>query len=406
MHPISLRRRALQTLLTGAGLSLASGCASLHDAPGPQPAKAPAWTLEPVFNVSTPARASSAGRGYYTLGRYYEGSKEWEQAERAYRRALTIDADYPDALDALGVLLGRTGRAGEAEPLLRHAVALAPERASLHNNLGYLLLAGGRTAEAARELEAGVAADPHDAVARANLRVAQARLDDESVLAAGRAADIVGGTGALVSAPSMQGAPVAVTDAAARAVAIASAPSTQVAPATAAAPARMPTVVASDMSARTVAFTSAPSTQITAPSASSVEQATTAPWAAPMLATPRAPVRRLEVSNGNGVAGMAAQVGRLLARQGLPSATLSNATSFARPETLVQYRPGNAEAALRVANSLPAAARLEATLAPQAGTDVRVVLGRDWVARTTCLQRDACRPVVVVAAAAAKATLR
>jgi len=358
MVATTLRRRALERLLAGAGLSLASGCATLHDTP---PARAPAWTLEPVFDVSTPVRASSAGRGYYTLGRYYEGSKEWEAAERAYRQALAIDADYPDALDALGVLLGRSGRAGEAEPLLRRAVALAPARAPLHNNLGYLLLAGGRAAEAARELEAAVAADPGDAAARANLRVAQARLEDAMALAA--------------SGP---------VDAAARAFVPMPTPSAQRAPQPASDP------------ARTLAFTAAPLVAQTPP----------APWAAATLATPRAPVRRLEISNGNGVAGMAAQVGRLLARQGLPSATLSNAASFMRPETLIQYRPGDAEAALRVANSLPAAARLEATLAPQAGTDVRVVLGRDWIARAPCLQRDDCRPVVIVAAVVAKATLR
>ncbi|MBW8758710.1 MAG: LytR C-terminal domain-containing protein [Burkholderiales bacterium] len=370
MVPITLRRRALESLLAGVGLSLACGCASLRDAPAAPPAKAPPWRLEPVFDVSTPVRASSAGRGYYTLGRYYEGSKEWGPAERAYRRALAIDADYPDALDALGVLLGRTGRAGEAEPLLRRAVALAPARASLHNNLGYLLLAGGRTAEAARELEAGVAADPGDAVARANLRVAQARLEDAMALAAARSADPVGRAIAPTPAPSTQAAPVPASD-----------------------------------PARTVAFMPAPALPIASPPASVVAQTPAAPWAAATLATPRAPVRRLEISNGNGVAGMAAQVGRLLASQGLPSAALSNAASFTRPETLIQYRPGDAEAALRVANSLPAPARLEATLAPQAGTDVRVLLGRDWIAHAPCLQRDDCRPVVVVAAAA-KATLR
>jgi len=375
MVPTRLRRRALEGLLAGVGLSLACGCAPLRDAAAEPPAKAPAWTLEPVFDVSTPARgASSAGRGYYTLGRYYDGSRQWEPAERAYRRALAIDADYPDALDALGVLLGRTGRAGEAEPLLRRAVALAPERAPLRNNLGYLLLAAGRTAEAARELEAAVAADPGDTAARANLRVAQARLEDAVALAAAGVADAAARATGPASASSPQPAPAATSDV----------------PSAAALPA-------------------APAPQVIRPTTPDVARAPAAPWAAATLATPRAPVRRLEISNGNGVAGMAAQVGRLLARQGLPSATLSNAAPFTRSETLVQYRPGDAEAALRVANSLPAAARLEATLAPQAGTDVRVLLGRDWIAHAACLQRADCRPVVVVAAlagVASKATLR
>jgi len=361
-HPAP--RRTMEGLMAWLGLSLAAGCASLHGDDARRTAGAPAWAMEPVFNVSTPARVSSAGRGYYTLGRYYDGSRDWEPAERAYRRALAIDPDYPDALDALGVLLGRTGRAGEAEALLRRAVTLAPERASLRNNLGYLLLANGRPAEAERELAASVAADGNDAVAQANLRVARARLDDATASAAAQAPTTTAAANVAPTAPALS-------------------------------------------EAQTLAFTSAPSAMVAPPPAADAAQtahATTTPWGAETLALARAPVRRLEISNGNGVPGMAAQVGRLLARQGLPSATLSNASSFTRQDTLVQYRPDNAEATLRVANSLPAAVRVEASLAPQASADVRVLLGHDWVTRAACLQREDCRPLVV--AAGPKATLR
>ena len=87
---------------------------------------------------------------------------------------------------------------------------------------------------------------------------------------------------------------------------------------------------------------------------------------------------RVEISNGNGVPGMAARVGRwLVTRQGVRGVRLSNQKPYAQRETVVQYRVGHVEAAWRLARLLPGTVRAEPAPASQRG-DLRVVLGRDW----------------------------
>jgi tetratricopeptide (TPR) repeat protein len=95
---------------------------------------------------------------------------------------------------------------------------------------------------------------------------------------------------------------------------------------------------------------------------------------------------RVEVSNGNGVNGMAARVRSILKeRSGLLASggdvvRLTNADSFNYQATVVYYRRGQAEAVSQLLHSLPLQnLRLEESdqLAP--GVDVRVLLGRDYI---------------------------
>ena len=51
-------------------------------------------------------------------------------------------------------------------------------------------------------------------------------------------------------------------------------------------------------------------------------------------------VSKLEVSSGNGTAGMAASVGRWLAARGLPANSLTDQRPFTQSQTLVQFRNG------------------------------------------------------------------
>jgi len=72
------------------------------------------------------------------------------EAERGYRTILHGARDEPRALHLLGVIALQTGHLGDVEPLLRRAVALAPQLAETHSNLGLVLAAQGRI-DAARE---------------------------------------------------------------------------------------------------------------------------------------------------------------------------------------------------------------------------------------------------------------
>ena len=112
---------------------------------------------------------------------------------------------------------------------------------------------------------------------------------------------------------------------------------------------------------------------------------------------------RLELSNGNGVRGAAARLQQWLARQGVRANRLTNQRPYVQQQTVIQYRSGQEEAARRVASSLPVAVELAAT--PSAGlrTDVRVVLGMDWVHMAACLEQDTCERRAPLVAAASPA---
>jgi hypothetical protein len=100
----------------------------------------------------------------------------------------------------------------------------------------------------------------------------------------------------------------------------------------------------------------------------------------------------LEVSNGNGIAGMAARVGSWLAARGMPTPRLTNQQPYAQRQTVIQFRAGHEEAARRLASLLPAGARTAPQASPELRSDIRVVLGRDWTQVARCLTRASCQP--------------
>ena len=63
----------------------------------------------------------------------------WQQAERAFRQALSLDARFAEAQGNLAYVLDQAGDSAQAESQYRAALALAPGNATLHLNLGALL---------------------------------------------------------------------------------------------------------------------------------------------------------------------------------------------------------------------------------------------------------------------------
>ena len=86
---------------------------------------------------------------------------------------------------------------------------------------------------------------------------------------------------------------------------------------------------------------------------------------------------RLELSNGNGVTGMAKRLGQQLAAIGLPKPRLTNQKPFRQPTTEIQYRDGYADVAASLRSRMPSQPPMIKTAALRASTDVRVVLGKD-----------------------------
>jgi hypothetical protein len=109
---------------------------------------------------------------------------------------------------------------------------------------------------------------------------------------------------------------------------------------------------------------------------------------------------RLELSNGNGVTGMAKRLGEQLVAKGLPKARLTNQKPFRQRLTQIQYRDGYADIAAALRNRMPNQPPMIKTVALRASTDVRVVLGRD-LPRDVALLDPAPEPMQVANASQA-----
>ena len=230
--------------------------------------------------------------------------------------------------NALGVSLAAAGRYGEAVSQFEAALALEPRAAYLHNNLGFAHLQRGALEQALAELEAATRLDPAHPQAVYNLAVARAALKRQQV------------------------AKAAVT------------------------PARTPAAPRPEPVARKEEATADLRLVELAPHVYELA-AVVPPRPVAVAPAPAAPARRykLEVSNGNGVRGMAHRLASRLAGLGLGHARTTNDKPFNKRLTQVSYRPGFEHEARRIAAILGVEVRAEQGRG--AGVDVRVVLGAD-----------------------------
>jgi tetratricopeptide (TPR) repeat protein len=103
-----------------------------------------------------PALASVA------LGRALEAQGKAEEAEAAYRAAVTRDPAAPEGHAALGQFLLARGAPGDAEPELDRAVAADPSDLEVRRSLGAARLTNGKPSLARAELDAVLLAHPAD----------------------------------------------------------------------------------------------------------------------------------------------------------------------------------------------------------------------------------------------------
>jgi Flp pilus assembly protein TadD len=85
---------------------------------------------------------------HLNLGILYAERGQLPKAEEAYHTALRLDAAFYPALVNLADLYRLQKRDNEGEPLLRQALKVAPNDASVHHALGLLLVRTGHNAEA------------------------------------------------------------------------------------------------------------------------------------------------------------------------------------------------------------------------------------------------------------------
>jgi len=130
------------------------------------------------------AAHKGAGRARIALvTAWHEPTVPWiDEARASLQRALALDARDAETVMLIGGLCHRFDHDwAAAEPWLRRAVEMDPQRASVHCGLGFYLVLAGRFEQAEDELRLARQLDQHYLNARlfmAGVRVAQRRWDD------------------------------------------------------------------------------------------------------------------------------------------------------------------------------------------------------------------------------------
>lgn len=301
---------------------------------------------------------TSTPEALYAVGRYQQGQVRYDLAIGAYTRLL---ADYPDhveARNALGIIFARQGHYDAAIQELERATANAPESATIRNNLGYVYMLRGNVTAAIAVLETAARLDPENRRVQENLAIARGRGGAEEVAQATHVASVT-------AQPEAE--PAARADRMPERMQL-------VAVATNVFALQLAAPVGASGSAKLAVVTP----EAAKPAPASIPAPAPVPTAiAPAEFRPAVPVVRLEVSNGNGVAGLARETSGQLQEIGYAKARLTNALSYRLPATEIQYRPGfelqarDLQASLREGIPLVASSQLRPDI------QVRLLLGKD-----------------------------
>jgi Flp pilus assembly protein TadD len=116
---------------------------------------------------------------HLSAGLLHERQKEFSDAEAEYKQVLALgphatdphndDPQTTEAAIGLTNLYMKSGRMGEAEPLLRRLAAERPDDAGLHLQLGRVLAAQGKNDDAIAEIQTALKLAPADAEAQRDL---------------------------------------------------------------------------------------------------------------------------------------------------------------------------------------------------------------------------------------------
>lgn len=314
------------------------------------------WRLAPNYRVSS--TVASAAQGYMALARQYEGELRWPEARDAWRKAAQAAPQDASILNELGMAEARQGQYGNAVAALRRAVALEPERAQLLNNLGYALLRDGRHEDAKAALQQALVRNPEHRQARANLL----KIEPASELLAVRPPVTASANPAVPPPPVVPFCCLAPPLLPAfETLHVQSLPNL--------APLQLRTAYSP---LQALAISAAPNEPVgqAVPTAPSDSGMTPDAW---LAAKPR-----VDIANGNGITGMAAQLRNWISAQGIAQRPrLSNARPFNTAVTVVHYRVGYGAAAKALAERMPQPVVLASAPGETLNADIRVVLGHD-----------------------------
>jgi Flp pilus assembly protein TadD len=329
-----------------AGLCLLGACSST------QTSSQAALSVEPVMRITD----ASTPQSQYRLGRYYQGQNRFDQAATAYRRALALDANYSEAHNALGVLYSRQQQYPEAVAEFTAALQSAPEAAHIHNNLGYTYYLQGEYDKAIAALRQAVALDVASVRARNNLEMAYAKLETGAPLVVARQDEV---------AQQAEPVPQAVQETAAP-------------PESALPVAGVPDAKPVMQESRGVIVRQTRPLEVTVVQVAPPVYALQRVSQNTVAVTPMSVPAKLEISNGNGVEGLARRVGAHLRESGYASARLTNQKPFNVGVSQIQYRHGYEEAAEKLRAVVTGRVALVASENLRSDIALKLLLGKDF----------------------------
>lgn len=353
-----------------------------------------AWEMKPVMDVR---HGMANANAYFQLGRHQQGQGKLAAAEALYQKALAADPKHADALNGLGMLYAERGELERAADAFRRLAELAPQRAYLYNNVGYALHLQGRHAEAVDALRRAVALNPGYDRAWVNLQNAARKAGMHEVAALAARRELGGEPAVAVAAAKVRPGSILAAPAQPE---LALAPSATIAggiePVVEAGPAAPVVAAATVVRSRAITLREVPVRRVPADSQAPVASPPAGMIVFGHAAVPAAPVRvvpasmpapqarmaapkaRIEVSNGNGINGFARRIRGQLEGDGVKVVRMTNYSSFAVRQTVIEYRQGFAAAAQALQAQLGKPAALAEARSDRPGTDVRLILGRDW----------------------------
>lgn len=324
--------KSIKILASVCSAGVLLGCASAE--------KAGETKIVPLMKVKHSTESADA---YYALGRYLHGSRRYDEARNAYEHALQLDPRHARAGNALAVLYAETGDLQRATEFMQKLTAENPDTAYLVGNLGYVLFLGGQYQAAQTELEKAVALDPQDGRAWHNLGSVMEKLGQperaRGMFSYARTAAIK--DRAAADRPVLQNA--------------------------------SPSMDGRREMSRV---------EIAQPAPGIYEvRIIGAMQEAPSLKSKEthsdALLDRVEISNGNGMNGMAKAMSRIVADGGLHVVRLTNQKHFQVRQSRIEYKNGHEDAARALATMLARPIRFVRRSGSLASVDIRLVLGRD-----------------------------
>ncbi|MFZ0797526.1 MAG: tetratricopeptide repeat protein, partial [Terriglobales bacterium] len=106
---------------------------------------------------------------HLSAGLLHERQKEFSAAEAEYKQVLTLEPHSTEAAIGLTNIYMKSGRLGEAEPLLRRLAIERPDDAGIHLQLGRVLAEEGKKDYAITEIQTALKLAPSDVDAQRDL---------------------------------------------------------------------------------------------------------------------------------------------------------------------------------------------------------------------------------------------